>query len=233
MRRIGKEDWHVRFININGVRYLYPVSDWPEILSNRTKVSIICPIHGVFGQTLDSHFSGQGCSKCTKGHKPKSRDVKVKMAKNVHGDTYDYSLLPDDFMRHDKVRIICRTHGEFNQSFHLHLKGRGCAECKGKTQRELYIHNVGNVALKYGIANNSERRRVEQDQKSPLEVMSLVVYRFDTVEKCKSTEAEIKKMFGPVLSKRDLPDGWTETTLISNFDKLVEIIEGNGGLLSI
>ena len=33
----------------------------------RTKVKIICPVHGVFEQTPDAHlYSGRGCEKCAR-----------------------------------------------------------------------------------------------------------------------------------------------------------------------
>jgi len=34
--------------------------------NNKTKVKIICPLHGKFEQYPDNHLSGKGCSKCNK-----------------------------------------------------------------------------------------------------------------------------------------------------------------------
>ena len=46
----------------------------------------------------------------------------------IHGDTYDYSK--SIFTRRkDKVTIICKTHGEFQQSACGHLRGSGCDKC--------------------------------------------------------------------------------------------------------
>lgn len=33
-------------------------------INNRTKVKIICPIHGIFEQKPNDHMNGRGCSKC-------------------------------------------------------------------------------------------------------------------------------------------------------------------------
>lgn len=33
-----------------------------------------------------------------------------------------------------------------------------------------------------------------------------------------------------VVLKRDMPDGWTETTYVYNLEKIVEIYERNGGV---
>jgi hypothetical protein len=39
----------------------------------RTKVKIICPVHGVFEQTPDAHlYSGSGCEKCAREARRKS-----------------------------------------------------------------------------------------------------------------------------------------------------------------
>ena len=46
----------------------------------------------------------------------------------VHGDTYDYSkTIYKGIKKH--VTIICKEHGEFKQSAHGHILGRGCKEC--------------------------------------------------------------------------------------------------------
>ena len=37
-------------------------------VNNHTKVKIICPIHGVFEQTPDSHLQGAGCPRCGREH---------------------------------------------------------------------------------------------------------------------------------------------------------------------
>lgn len=35
-----------------------------DYINSRTKVNIICPIHGVFEQKADSHIRGNGCRLC-------------------------------------------------------------------------------------------------------------------------------------------------------------------------
>ncbi len=36
-----------------------------EYIGNKSKVEIICPIHGVFEQSPNNHLRGQGCEKCS------------------------------------------------------------------------------------------------------------------------------------------------------------------------
>lgn len=52
----------------------------------------------------------------------------VSMAKSIHGDKYDYSLV-DYVCSHCKVTIICRKHGEFEQPPNTHLSKKGCPSC--------------------------------------------------------------------------------------------------------
>ena len=52
----------------------------------------------------------------------------IERAKAVHGDKYDYSKV-DYADIYTKVCIICKKHGEFWQSPHGHLNGRGCVKC--------------------------------------------------------------------------------------------------------
>lgn len=46
-----------------------------DYINNHTKVRIICPKHGEFLQTPNSHLSGKGCPKCQESHLEK--DVRM------------------------------------------------------------------------------------------------------------------------------------------------------------
>lgn len=51
-------------------------------------------------------------------------------SQKTHGDLYDYSST--EYVTYDeKVKIICRTHGEFQQRAKHHIAGRGCRKCAG------------------------------------------------------------------------------------------------------
>lgn len=119
-----------------------------EYANNRTKVCIICPEHGEFWQSPDSHCNqGQGCPVCRRIKAKESiRKVQgitneefIERAKKIHGGKYDYSNVKYE-NTDTKVCIICPEHGEFWQSPHHHLNGSGCPEC-GKndiTEMKLY-----------------------------------------------------------------------------------------------
>ena len=59
---ITTEDFIKRAIEVHGNRYDYSKVDYKNI---RTKVVIVCPIHGPFEQTPDAHLNGgYGCKQC-------------------------------------------------------------------------------------------------------------------------------------------------------------------------
>ena len=104
-----------------------------EYVNNRTKVCIICPQHGEFWQTPNSHLQGEGCPNCRKSKKM-AQETFIKKAKKVHGDKYDYSKV-NYVNSQTKVCIICPQHGEFWQTPNSHLSGKGCKECANEYKK--------------------------------------------------------------------------------------------------
>ncbi len=123
-----------------------------------------------------------------------------------------------------------------SQSNNLQAGKRSCA-CSTHRQQEGYInwlvdsHN-NPIAIKFGIARDSKQRVKQQGVRSTYELCQHAVYTFPDVASCKRAERVCKKELecGVVL-KRDMPDGYTETTHTYNLDKIIKIYEGNGGIL--
>jgi len=94
------------------------------------KVPIICKVHGIFIQRINSHLSGNGCPICKFDEKRLSKKEFIKKSKEIHGDKYDYSLVKYENMT-TKVKIICSKHGMFEQSPDNHInRSSGCPICK-------------------------------------------------------------------------------------------------------
>lgn len=65
--RLKIDDLHKRFKEKHGDKYGYP--NLPnEYINNRSKITIICPIHGKFRQTAAKHLNGRGCPYCNESH---------------------------------------------------------------------------------------------------------------------------------------------------------------------
>lgn len=103
-----------------------------KYLNSYSKIKIICPIHGLFEQTPNTHLNGHGCLKCSIGkntkNKIKDNDSFIYDAKKIHGNKYDYSLTNYIGCK-DNIKIICLKHGEFEQLPNGHLNGNGCQKC--------------------------------------------------------------------------------------------------------
>ena len=133
MKKLTTESFIEKSRLIHGDKYDYSKS---EYISSQTRVCIICPIHGEFWQTPNTHLTGCNCPICNKkGAHKSSREVFIKKATNVHGDKYDYSKV-EYYDSKTNVCIICPEHGEFWQRPAHHVHGVGCPICannnKGK-----------------------------------------------------------------------------------------------------
>ena len=108
-----------------------------EYVNAKTKVCIICPEHGEFWQTPNAHLMGRGCCKCGVRLRSELRSSNtedfIDKAKVIHGDRYDYSRVVYN-KAVEKVEILCKAHGEFNQIPSSHLSGVGCPKCAGKNK---------------------------------------------------------------------------------------------------
>jgi hypothetical protein len=98
-----------------------------EITNSKTKIKIICPIHGEFEQRPNDHLNGYGCPDCG-GTKRLTTDKFIEKAKELHGDRYDYSKVIYKTTT-DKVIITCPVHGDFESKPNNHLNGKGCKQC--------------------------------------------------------------------------------------------------------
>lgn len=104
-----------------------------EYKKSNQKIIIICLTHGQFLQTPNNHLRGQGCPHCAitriaKLHSQTSEKF-LRDAVIAHGNRYDYSNAIFE-KNNQKVIIICREHGEFLQTPHIHTYEKaGCYKC--------------------------------------------------------------------------------------------------------
>ena len=141
-QRTSFNDFIERANKIHNNKYTY---EQQEIINQHQKIKIICPIHGEFEQTINSHLVGCGCPKCSKNIK-KDKTTFIEKSKIIHGDKYDYSKVEYNGVK-EKVCIICPNHGEFWQIAEHHLNGCGCPICKESSmERELRLFlNENNI----------------------------------------------------------------------------------------
>lgn len=116
---------------IHGNKY-----DYSRVIYTKSEneVEIICHIHGSFFQTPTNHLNHKGCQKCSFNERVRNqydnKEAFIKKAKAFHGEKYDYSLV-EYVGAKQKVKIICKVHGVFEQipSGHYHS---GCKFCRNE-----------------------------------------------------------------------------------------------------
>lgn len=134
MKKLTIDEFIRRAINVHGNKYDYSKVN---IVNTRTKISLICYVHGEFKQSIYKHLRGSGCSKCNhvdmktiNRHRMTTNEF-IEKARLIHGDKYDYSKLI--YLGNKTQAIfICSKHGEFLQRPNDHLSGNGCKKCQYK-----------------------------------------------------------------------------------------------------
>ena len=116
----------VKAMVIHGNNYDYSKVNY---VNNHNKIIIICKCHGEFLQAPVKHLSGQKCAKCSGKYKPTTIEFIDKLI-HIHGNKYDYSNV--NYTKGcNKINIICKEHGEFEQIASSHLSGNNCPKCVG------------------------------------------------------------------------------------------------------
>ncbi len=99
---------------------------------SKSKVDVLCPVHGKFSITPNHHCRGVGCPDCWYEAQRTTKEEFIARSRRHFGDRYDYSLFDQLPPFGQKVQILCRTHHEvFHQEPRNHIKGQtGCPKCK-------------------------------------------------------------------------------------------------------
>ena len=112
------------------------------------KICIICPEHGEFWQLPSNHLRYDIC--CPKCNMRVSDKFDfIKKSKEIHGDKYDYSKV-NYKNNYTKITIVCPEHGEFQQTPHNHLAGKGCKKCAIDSSRSTTEEFIKKAIKKYG-----------------------------------------------------------------------------------
>lgn len=168
------EKFKEKCIKIHNKKYDYLLTEYK---SYNSKIIIICPDHGIFFQTPRNHLQGRGCPKCGKTNVISTQEF-IEKASKVHKEKYDYCL-SNYINAKTKVKIICRTHGEFKQIPSDHFNGRGCSKCKYRiSKKETAWLDSLNVLKEYRQISliMSSGKRYEVDAFDPI---NNTVYEFN------------------------------------------------------
>jgi len=142
MKKFSLEQFIIKANEIHNNKYDYSKT---EYIDSKTKIFIVCKIHGLFVRTPGSHLLGWGCQKCLTKIRIGLSEF-IDQANIVH--CYKYSYLNSIFVnKKSKIIITCYLHGDFKQSPEHHLDGSGCPECCGNknSNTEAFIEKANQV----------------------------------------------------------------------------------------
>lgn len=156
-KKLTQEEFIKRCKDIHGDKYDYSKTKYEN---KRTKVIIICPIHGEFEQRAESHYLGQGCPKCGRERANLSESLSKEEilldCNKTHNNLYEYDLSEFDCARNSKLKINCKRHGWFYQSYFQHVKGSGCPICARLENATKCALTTENFVEKAKIIHNNQ-----------------------------------------------------------------------------
>ena len=143
-----------------------------EYISALNKLIVTCPKHGEFEQVAKRHYEGHGCLKCGIERSADKRRLTtenfIERAILAHGNLYNYSKSVY-ISAHEKLIIICKIHGEFEQIAWNHMCGAQCPRCvKGaysKVCLEWLSYFEEYIDIKH--AGNSGELKIKLPNKTP------------------------------------------------------------------
>lgn len=219
--------------------------------SNFTKVLLECPTHGDYAGSLLCYLldkkQATGCPDCKADGmgnlKRKDNSAMIKMFMDTgcyaEGTRFTRSERVDSQGYKRYWHMDCPDCGESGEGHLVGLyKGTRSCACSGNRQQETYINLLMDkedvVAIKFGIANLSSERIKRQNQLSIYKVINYGVWTYPTVKDCRDAERYcLNNLTTKVISKEEMPDGYTETTFPSNLDLVIAIFEEHGGVRNI
>jgi len=195
----------------------------------KTKIKIICPIHGIFEQKAESHLNGSNCPKCSEKKYKYNKLIFIEKSNLIHNFEFDYSLV-NYVNSYTKVKIICKKHGIFEQKPSQHLLGQKCPKCKYNnmdnnllsfSKKSNLIHNnfydyslvdyvnsytkVKIICKKHGIFEQKPKDHVNSKQGCPICNLSKGENNIKLILENNNINYEIQKKFDDCKSDKNYP----------------------------
>ena len=112
---------------IHGDEYRY---DKHTYRNARTKMRMVCSVHGEFMQTPMAHLHGNGCKKCGYEKTADARRLTQNSFDRLLSKKYGGRIQASYFGMYEAIIAHCAKHGDFNTTAHALLYTKhGCAKC--------------------------------------------------------------------------------------------------------
>lgn len=235
------QEFGYEFIGFNG--------EWKGY---KTKITMSCDKHGEWSSGIINNLTtiGNGCPGCAVDvRREAARQANTKPDSVMIQSFFDSGCFHPDtkFWRSNRLNsqgcttywyMSCPECGAEGESFVGDLQaGKRSCMCSPHRQKECYINwvyddNNQTIAIKFGVANNSKRRAKEQASKCVYNMRQGSIWAFPSKASCLKAERRcLNELECGVLSKEEMPDGWTETTYPYNVERIMSIYEEFGGVV--
>ena len=146
-RRLTLDAFIERSRAVHGDKYDYSKVVLGNGATRKQHVTIICPIHGEFGQQPAKHMDGDNCPKCSGKYQMTTEEFKD-VIRDLYGDKYDLSRTK--YTRKDGKCIIgCPVHGFVKNSIESLRRGAGCNKCNASVGENLIGRYLDKVKIPY------------------------------------------------------------------------------------
>ncbi len=128
----SKNNFKIKANIVHNNKYDYSKVNY---INAKTKIEIICNIHGSFFMTPNNHLNKKGCKKCgiisAANKKRYTKEEIINKLYTIFGnEKYNYNKLNFNYID-DNVIITCLKHGDIKINLQSHLNGSECSQCRG------------------------------------------------------------------------------------------------------
>lgn len=155
---------------VHGKRYDYSQVHY---LNNRSRVTIICPIHGKFVQLPKNHLQGKGCPRCNDSHLEKNvarilNTMNIDFEQNYKSDWMLRGMHLDFYLPHYNIAIECQGIQHFEPIPRFGGEKRYARQIQLDTiKKELCeTHNIPLFYIKYNDKLNEIEQKINNIIKS-------------------------------------------------------------------
>lgn len=239
-KNVRWKDWQYLILARRAAKDRFLVHGFAEEFHGQdTKLNLECLKDGYkWATSINNIMNGKGCPKCAGNIKPTEQEALQKCIDICKEMDYDVVGFVDGYKGAHKTRFEynCKIHGKQNVCYNDFVNGgrrcSGCAVTGYSTSKQgtFYVYQWtkdSHSFIKFGITNQKELTRIKEQKRetkynykkvwsATFEDGSIPLY----IENCiKNSGIEIG-----IMSKDEFPDGFTETTNISNLVVLDNLI---------
>lgn len=209
---------------------------------SKTRIEFSCENGHTKNRTLAQAKVVEPCKQCLEEGctKHKQDEAEAKIMKIIEDKCLPYVFVGWDTSYKNvtsKFNLICSDHGLKTIRYACFLNGHFCNECSGRNCLSLYLLGVYDrdllVGLKFGISQSPVRRVQQLNKRNLFKCKILQIWTFTSHDQAVRMETLLKNTLRTgIFTKREMKDGHTETTEVTNLETIMDLMTSSHGLVS-